>query len=110
MIFKINGFDCEIIECKDCDEVFINKDCGEMRVGLCDFVKHKIYIHKDLSPVMKRRVLGHELTHFFLFLHGISTTTSDEETICEFVTIYCGLIVDILNQYFKERGEDSADD
>lgn len=57
--------------------------------GMCDYEENEIYIADNLSPVVLRRTLIHELTHYALFCyhHSAKDTNKDinfrnEEELC----------------------------
>lgn len=103
MKVKINQYLYEIIECGDCEHVYLkeNED-GYMKFGLHRPSECKIYIHKDLKPEAKRSVLAHELCHAFLYAHGIDWMQKDDELICNFVAIYHARITEIVDRYFSK--------
>ena len=90
MKFALGSYEWEIIEKGNSDEVYIKGE--EMRIGLCDYVNQKIYIHSDLTPALKRKTLAHELTHACLFCHGLEGFFDNEELLCNFVAIYAPII------------------
>lgn len=95
----------EIIEKGDSEEVYIGKG-EEMRIGLCDYVNQKIYIHSDLTPALKRKTLAHELTHACLFAHGLVGFFKNEELLCDFVAIYAPIIGRNYKETVKTEKED----
>ena len=105
MKVNINKFMFEIIEEDDGEHVWLEEDeNGMTQAGVCYFFKEKIYIHKNLSYKMKKHVLAHELTHAFLFAHGLYDENINDEIICEFVANYHERITEIVKFYFK-KGE-----
>ena len=102
MNFMLGGYNWEIIEQGESEEVYINKG-EDMRIGLCDYVKQKIYIHCDLTPELKRRTLAHELTHACLFSHGLEGFFDNEELLCNFVARYVRIMSDVIYSYFESE-------
>ena len=103
MKVRIKQYMYDIIEEGDGDNVYTDKD-GAWRIGLCDMVHEKIYIHKDLSYELKKNTLAHELCHAFLFVHGLNGADFGEEVLCNFVAEYHERITEIVDSYFcKER-------
>ena len=99
MKFALGSYEWEIIEQDDSEEVYINKG-EDMRIGLCDYVNQKIYIHSGLTKPLKVKTLAHELTHAYLFSHGLEGFFDNEELLCNFVAIYAPLISGLLDVYF----------
>lgn len=103
MKVKIKDYDYEIVEEEDGNNVYI--DGEEMRLGLCDFINQKIYIHKNIRRERKYKTLVHELTHAFLESYGFIQESYDEEQLCEIMALYSNEINDICDKYFEQRGD-----
>lgn len=103
MKVQINQYEYEIIETSNGSKVFLDREDGEARIGLCDYLRQVIYIHEDLTEARKRETLAHELCHAFLNAHGIDNADKSEEIICNFVAIYHKKITEIVNGYFATK-------
>lgn len=60
-------------------------------LGVAEVLDDRIYIHKDMSELGKRKILAHEIFHHALFKNGVSQsiTPQIEEVLCQsFATLY----------------------
>lgn len=98
----INGFEWEILEVSATD---CNLNVGGASFGTTLIHYQKIYLDKDLAPLLKRKVLRHELSHAFLYCYLLDRKEEySEEEVAEFVALYSPQILDICNKYFEKKG------
>lgn len=85
--------------------VFIHGDDTDIDnldvMGVTEFVKQKIYLHKKMNVDLKKRILRHELTHAYLETRGFANDDMDAEQVCDFVSAVSPLIEEIVNKYFS---------
>lgn len=94
---------------------FVDPDCerlitdGTPSWGVMYGAEHEIYIDKSLDTQTKYKTLIHELTHAFIFdTQAKEDDLYTEEELCNFVSLYGYLIVDlaeeIMNEYLEGKG------
>lgn len=106
MRVKINQYMFDIVEEFNGEHVYYKeKEDGLYRIGLMNPIEQRIYLYSGLSYELKRNTLAHELTHAFLFAHGLDGKELDEEMICDFVSLYHERITEIINCYFLKGGD-----
>lgn len=106
MRVKINQYMFDIVEEFNGEHVYYKeKEDGLYRIGLMNPIEQRIYLYSGLSYELKRNTLAHELVHAFLFAHGLDGKELDEETICNFVSLYHERITEIVNCYFLKGGD-----
>ena len=98
MKVKIKDIEIDIVEKENSKEVYIND--SEWQIGVFSLVDCKIYLHRRIDKTLKYQALIHELAHAFIHIYNIDI--SDEENICDFMSIYCKDIINIADRYFKE--------
>lgn len=106
MINRLTGVEYDVLETGDNVYVYIsNHFNGTCQIGCCDYVHHRIYIHKDLSLVQKVKTLKHELTHAIIEEYALSNDEGQlsEEKVCDFMSIYGSEIESLTEHYFKYR-------
>lgn len=60
-------------------------------LGVADILDDKIFIHKNMSELGKRKILAHELWHHISFKSGVSQSVTpeiDEVLAQTFATVY----------------------
>jgi hypothetical protein len=60
-------------------------------LGVADVLDDRIYIHKNMSDLGKRKILAHEIYHHALFKNGVSQSLDPkiEEVLAQtFATLY----------------------
>lgn len=105
-INRLTGVEYDVLETGDNVYVYIaNHFNGACQIGCCDYVHHRIYIHKDLSLVQKVKTLKHELTHAIIEEYALSNDEGklSEEKVCDFMSIYGSEIESLTEHYFKYR-------
>ena len=106
MINRLTGVEYDVLETGDNVYVYIaNHFNGACQIGCCDYVHHRIYIHKELSLVQKIKTLKHELTHAIIEEYALSNDEGQlsEEKVCDFMSIYGSEIESLTEHYFKYR-------
>lgn len=106
MINRLTGVEYDVLETGDNIYVYVaNNFNGACQIGCCDYVHHRIYIHKDLSLVQKVKTLKHELTHAIIEEYALSNDEGQlsEEKVCDFMSIYGSEIESLTEHYFKYR-------
>lgn len=71
---------------------------GEINLGLTLPFELKIYINKDISLELQKRILVHELTHAFLFSFGFDGMTINEEELCYLMGMNASHLVELANE------------
>lgn len=105
-INRLTGVEYDVLETGDNVYVYIaNHFNGACQIGCCDYVHHRIYIHKDLSLVQKVKTFKHELTHAIIEEYALSNDEGklSEEKVCDFMSIYGSEIESLTEHYFKYR-------
>lgn len=105
-INRLTGVEYDVLETGDNVYVYVaNHFNGACQIGCCDYVHHRIYIHKDLSLVQKVKTLKHELTHAIIEEYALSNDEGQlsEEKVCDFMSIYGSEIESLTEHYFKYR-------
>lgn len=105
-INRLTGVEYDVLETGDNVYVYVaNHFNGTCQIGCCDYVHHRIYIHKDLSLVQKVKTLKHELTHAIIEEYALSNDEGQlsEEKVCDFMSIYGSEIESLTEHYFKYR-------
>lgn len=105
-INRLTGVEYDVLETGDNVYVYIaNHFNGACQIGCCDYIHHRIYIHKDLSLVQKVKTLKHELTHAIIEEYALSNDEGQlsEEKVCDFMSIYGSEIESLTEHYFKYR-------
>ena len=116
MKFKINNDTWEIkeIEANELKEMY-EKEMQEKAYyvfGVTQKSKHIIYINKDMCEEQKIKTLKHELTHCYIWEHGLYNVMDiNEEVICDIVACSNDFINEVAERYIKrERTLLYADD
>lgn len=93
MVVNINGYNWNV--------EFVDKDhekLGGKNDGITIYNDMAIYVRDDLSPVMKKEVVIHELTHATLCVQGRwGQRKFDVEEVCEFMGFCANTIVELAN-------------
>ena len=92
-----------IVEEDDGQHVYYN--CKEYQIGQFEPIEQKIYIYSNMANGLKWRTLAHELAHAFLFVVGLQNSQMNEESICDFISIYHEKITEIVNEYKEMAGK-----
>lgn len=100
IVFKINDFKWEVIPTTDESLLLVNNKVGK---GSIVYKTRTIYIDSRITVDSARRVLGHELTHAFMYDTQITCIPPyEEEDICEFVALYNQKIYKIVKKVLRE--------
>ena len=105
-INRITMVEYDVIESGNNEYVYIDSDSnGTCQIGCCDYVHHRIFIHKELSLTQKIKTLKHELTHAIIEEYALSNDECkiSEEKVCDFMSIYGSEIESLTEHYFKYR-------
>ena len=105
-INRLTGVEYDVLETGDNVYVYIaNHFNGACQIGCCDYVHHRIFIHKELSLTQKIKTLKHELTHAIIEEYALSNDEGklSEERVCDFMSIYGSEIESLTEHYFKYR-------
>ncbi len=114
MEFKINN-DEWIIEEKTSKEMielysaqkYPNEDVFFV-FGLTNKADHIIYINKDMCKEQKVKTLKHELTHCYIWNHGLYNVPNfNEEMVCDLVASSNDFINKIVKQYESQNKNDN---
>ena len=77
---------------------------GEQCYGTQSTTHATICIDESLDYPLMRKVVRHEIAHFFLYAHLLEVKdTYSEEELCEFVALYSSEINRIANEFMGER-------
>lgn len=104
MKFEINNTEWTIKE-KDKNELkeLYEKETQEKTYfvfGVTVKSKHVIYINKDMCQEQKIRTLKHELTHCYIWEHGLYNVMDiNEEVICDIVASSNDFINEVVEKY-----------
>lgn len=99
--FKINDCTWNIVPTQDESLLLVNNKVGK---GSIVYRTRTIYIDSRISLDNVRRVLGHELTHAFMYDTQIACIPPyDEEDMCEFVAIYNQKIYRIIDKFIRKH-------
>lgn len=97
MRVNVNGIEWAIVFVKPSSSD-LKRDDGSITLGVCDNNVKCIFISNALRGLLYERVLIHELTHAWIFSHGIYLSLEQEEFVCEFVSHYGRDIVGIADE------------
>lgn len=68
--------------------------------GVTLYPKHKILINKDMCDEQKIKTLKHELTHAYIWEHGLYNAPSfTEEMVCDLVAACSDIVMEISSNY-----------
>lgn len=68
--------------------------------GVTLYPKHKILINKDICDEQKVKTLKHELTHAYIWEHGLYNAPSfTEEMVCDLVAACNYIVMEISSNY-----------
>ena len=68
--------------------------------GVTLYPKHKILINKDMCDEQKEKTLKHELTHAYIWEHGLYNVPNfTEEMACDLVAACSHIIMEISSNY-----------
>ena len=91
-----------VVEDGDGENVYEDGEDGS-RVGLCEYMKCKITIHRDMSLARKRSTLAHELCHANLqWFHAIRGEW-DEEDVCSVMEAYAEPIMREVDRLYPKQ-------
>lgn len=77
-----------------------NKDSCDFAFGVTLFSKHEIWINKDMCLDQQLNTLKHELTHCYIFTHGLFNVPNyNEEMVCDLVSSIHNFINNVLEIY-----------
>lgn len=108
MEFTINGDTWEIKEigAKELKEMY-EKETQEKAYyvfGVTQKSKHVIYINKDMCQEQKTKTLKHELTHCYIWEHGLYNVMElNEEVMCDLVACSNDFINSVVSNYLLSR-------
>lgn len=72
--------------------------------GVTLYPKHKILINKDMCDEQKIKTLKHELTHAYIWEHGLYNAPSfTEEMVCDLVASSMSSIGEIINNWILRK-------
>lgn len=77
------------------------KPNGEYAIGACDDYSNTIFLSKNLSGDMLKKVLCHEITHATLFSYKIKMPLLQEELFAELTTLFGEKIIKTTNVLFS---------
>ena len=106
-MLNINGEEWKLFLTSPVHHMLIRSD-GQLTIGACDDKTKGIYINEELSPLMMKKVLCHELTHAAMFSYNIELSLEQEELLADLIATYGQEIVDMTNSIFnrlKRNGE-----
>ena len=68
--------------------------------GVTLYPKHEIWINKDMCKAQKNKTLKHELTHVYIWEHGLYNVPNfTEEMVCDLVASCSNIINQIVSNY-----------
>lgn len=109
MKFKLNDEVWEItkIQTKSMMEKYyeMNSEKTSFVFGLCDYRYHKIYINADTCFDQQLATLKHELTHAWIFTHGVYFSDINEEVVCDIVSRSNTLINEVVKKFKSTYGK-----
>lgn len=100
MKVEIKGVEYEIVEQGDGENVYLPTEKTSGKIGLCDYVNCKIYIHESLCKQHKKVTLIHELTHAYIHECCLWQKKYTDEDICDLMGTYAPEIVTLADKYF----------
>lgn len=107
MEFKVNNATWKIFK-KSAKEVLDDLNEGRTEkfpyaFGLTRYPSHEIWINGEMCLDQQCTTLAHELTHCWIWCHGMYYVTSvEEELVCDLVSTCYGFIHEIVERYKKE--------
>lgn len=79
----------------------LRRSDGSYTIASCDDDDKTIYINRDLSGFMLRKVLCHEITHAAMFSYNVYLSLDQEELLADLIATYGNEIISIANDIFK---------
>jgi hypothetical protein len=99
-MFIINGEFWKVVFVDE-EHPALLKPNGTFAIGACDDYTKTIYMSKNLSIDMVKRVLSHEITHAMMFSYNIKMPLPQEELFAELVAAFGEQIIEITNILFS---------
>ena len=78
---------------------------GSLSIAACDDNTKTIYINNNLTGLLFKKVLCHELTHAAMFSYNIDLTIEQEELLADLIATYGEEIINITNKVFNKLRE-----
>ena len=106
-MLNINGEEWKLFLTSPIHPMLVRSD-GQLTIGACDDKTKGIYINEELSPLMMKKVLCHELTHAAMFSYNIELSLEQEELLADLIATYGQEIINMTNSIFnrlKRNGE-----
>lgn len=104
-MFNINGEGWKLFLTSPIHPMLIRSN-GQLTIGACDNETKGIYINGELSPLMMKKVLCHELTHAAMFSYGIELSIEQEELLADLIATYGQEIINMTNSIFNRLKKD----
>ena len=85
----------------------LREDDDDLNVlGITRYDSAEVLIRTDLSPELMYRTIKHELTHVYLFSHGIDSSNLSEENVADFVESFGERIIEDAKYIYSELRRD----
>ena len=99
MTFFMNGIEWSVFTVP-ADSYELTRTDNSVTVGMCDGIRHCIFLCENLRGQFLRKVFIHEVCHSAVFSYGIELDIEEEEFLCDFVSRYGDEIFAVVDDMF----------
>ena len=84
------------------DFPLLRRESGEFSIGACDNLTRTIYINRNLTGDLLKKVLCHEITHAAMFSYNVALSIQQEQLVADLISTYGDEIIYITNKIFTK--------